>query len=437
MKRLGVLLIALSLLPGVLFAETSSSEELRAQIDRMEEIIEGLRSRMGVVAGVSVDAAKRPAICKKILSRNLVRGSRDTASNTEVSDLQSFLASEYPDLKLKVTGTFDASTEVALKKFQAKEKVVVSGSADTTGYGAVGPKTRAALQKRCALRFGIPNLPDPKPFPPTTSNQPVAKKGSIKVCKVVRGTAPETSDHQFSIYLWSQKSGTVAFPGYQEDSKSVTFTYPLNGKERLSLSGEKTLSAECAKSEPLAYGTYYYSPETIKGTGWASPRYFDGDKGVGRAWSEFAIFAHSATAVSSQSPSADGKITLSASRPHRTLWIANTYLGDQTETYSLRITDPDNGDEVAQSTRVTGTVSGNVSTVVVNGVKVTPRRTTNSRARAYTWSAMVQVAPLNWFAPGEETNGVIEAVAYNSEGTEVARTSVEVVVGTEIMEETE
>lgn len=43
------------------------------------------------------------------------------------------------------TGTFGALTREALKRFQCAKAIVCEGSEATTGYGRLGPKTRAAL----------------------------------------------------------------------------------------------------------------------------------------------------------------------------------------------------------------------------------------------------------------------------------------------------
>lgn len=74
--------------------------------------------------------------------QNLVPGSRGDA----VSNLQRALKSDssiYPEGL--VTGYFGPLTENAVKKFQAKNNIVNQGDANSTGYGAVGPKTNAKL----------------------------------------------------------------------------------------------------------------------------------------------------------------------------------------------------------------------------------------------------------------------------------------------------
>lgn len=76
-------------------------------------------------------------------TRTLLKGVNDGTLG-DVSALQSFL-------KIKVTGYFDLRTELALKKWQKKYKVVSSGSAKKTGYGAVDQKTVAKITSICQV----------------------------------------------------------------------------------------------------------------------------------------------------------------------------------------------------------------------------------------------------------------------------------------------
>ena len=72
------------------------------------------------------------------------------ASGDDVSRLQQFLArdpSVYPEAK--VTGFYGSLTEAAVKRWQTKYNIVSSGSAATTGYGVVGPRTAAAISLQC------------------------------------------------------------------------------------------------------------------------------------------------------------------------------------------------------------------------------------------------------------------------------------------------
>jgi len=76
----------------------------------------------------------------------LKRGS----SGADVTRLQQFLAQDksiYPEGS--ITGTYGPLTETAVKRFQVKNGIVSSGTPGTTGYGAVGPRTAAAMTAGC------------------------------------------------------------------------------------------------------------------------------------------------------------------------------------------------------------------------------------------------------------------------------------------------
>lgn len=77
-------------------------------------------------------------------TRILMKGVND-GSYGDVSALQFFL-------KTKVSGYFDARTELALKKWQKKYKVVSSGSPKKTGYGALDAKTMGKIMSVCQNR---------------------------------------------------------------------------------------------------------------------------------------------------------------------------------------------------------------------------------------------------------------------------------------------
>lgn len=71
---------------------------------------------------------------------------RQGMDTPEVKRLQKLLAGDtslYPEGM--VTGYFGPLTEKAVQRFQAKYGIVSSGTPETTGFGFVGPKTRAKL----------------------------------------------------------------------------------------------------------------------------------------------------------------------------------------------------------------------------------------------------------------------------------------------------
>src|SRR3989344_3608963 len=68
----------------------------------------------------------------------------DTGS--QVTELQTYLATNasiYPEGL--VTGYFGSLTQAAVKRFQAAQSIVSSGTPETTGYGRVGPQTMARI----------------------------------------------------------------------------------------------------------------------------------------------------------------------------------------------------------------------------------------------------------------------------------------------------
>jgi len=79
---------------------------------------------------------------KNMFTQVMKRGSR----GVQVSMLQEYLKKDtvlYPEGS--VTGYFGPATERAVQRFQTKYGLVTSGTPTTTGYGAVGPKTRNKL----------------------------------------------------------------------------------------------------------------------------------------------------------------------------------------------------------------------------------------------------------------------------------------------------
>ena len=79
------------------------------------------------------------------LSRSLGIGSE----GNDVERLQQYLRDAGDFTFATNTGYFGTVTENAVKQWQARNGVVSSGGASTTGYGVVGPKTRAAMNANC------------------------------------------------------------------------------------------------------------------------------------------------------------------------------------------------------------------------------------------------------------------------------------------------
>jgi peptidoglycan hydrolase-like protein with peptidoglycan-binding domain len=66
-------------------------------------------------------------------------------TDPQVVTLQTYLISK-GYLSSQATGYYGTLTEAAVKKLQCEKLSICSGSPESNGYGAVGPRTRAALQ---------------------------------------------------------------------------------------------------------------------------------------------------------------------------------------------------------------------------------------------------------------------------------------------------
>ena len=84
-----------------------------------------------------------------VLTRTLVLGARDSATGGEVSKLQTFLVKAGHLNADLVTGYFGNMTQAAVRAWQSASGIVSSGTPATTGFGAIGPKSRAALASQC------------------------------------------------------------------------------------------------------------------------------------------------------------------------------------------------------------------------------------------------------------------------------------------------
>ena len=130
-----------------LISSAQTADELQAKINLLLSQIKVLQDR---IAGaptptpiVTTSAATGIGSCPS-LSRLLMLGSR----GADVTALQEFLRTK-GYMSDASTGYFGVITEAAVKKLQAANSIVSSGTAASTGYGAVGPKTRSVIAGLC------------------------------------------------------------------------------------------------------------------------------------------------------------------------------------------------------------------------------------------------------------------------------------------------
>ena len=109
--------------------------------------------------------------CKQLMTKDL-RTYGPGSRGAFVTALQQFLSIEGtyqygmgPMTWAEFTDYYGTATTAAVQDWQAKNGVVSSGSVYTTGYGYVGPKTRAAIAQRCGEKLDtnqlLPNYPSP------------------------------------------------------------------------------------------------------------------------------------------------------------------------------------------------------------------------------------------------------------------------------------
>ncbi len=159
MKKRFAFFVAALLLSAPL-AHAATADELRAQIASLLAQIESIRAQLGVSAQTTTATGLSTADITNTadffysncpnLQYNLEPGDTDAETAQEVTLLQQFLSQDptlYPE-KI-VSGYFGTLTEMAVRKFQVRHVIVQTGDYQSTGYGAVGPKTRAAIARAC------------------------------------------------------------------------------------------------------------------------------------------------------------------------------------------------------------------------------------------------------------------------------------------------
>jgi hypothetical protein len=83
-----------------------------------------------------------PAACLS-LTDTLRFGSTDATTGGEVTKLQNYIG------VVPATGYFGPLTQAAVEQWQILNEIVMNGTPDTTGFGVVGPRSRAVLAAGC------------------------------------------------------------------------------------------------------------------------------------------------------------------------------------------------------------------------------------------------------------------------------------------------
>src|SRR3989344_2002960 len=145
--------LTLVLIAGTIPLATRALEQsdIGAQINALIARIAELQAKVAELQSVSDStsastqgSATATQSCVTLTS-NLGRGMTDAPTGGEVTTLQQFLISQGLLSSDSATGYFGPLTMAAVQKWQAANGIVSSGTPESTGYGRVGPATRAAI----------------------------------------------------------------------------------------------------------------------------------------------------------------------------------------------------------------------------------------------------------------------------------------------------
>lgn len=104
---------------------------------------QALLNRMAAQVSVRMGTKTATSTSSFSLTRYLTVGSR----GADVIVLQKLLLKDGDYPEARITGYFGLLTQKAVQRFQVKHGIVSSGSPTTTGYGAVGRRTRSVMNK--------------------------------------------------------------------------------------------------------------------------------------------------------------------------------------------------------------------------------------------------------------------------------------------------
>lgn len=148
-RLLGTFLGVVFLLP--LPAAAQSAADLQAQIAQLTQLITFLQSQIGgaqTTGAAPAAPAAEPCIDIPV---DLKPNYFDVGGPGPITRLQEFLK-ETGDFTREPTGYYGPATIAAVQKWQSRHGLVSSGTPETNGYGAVGPRTRAAMRGSACAR---------------------------------------------------------------------------------------------------------------------------------------------------------------------------------------------------------------------------------------------------------------------------------------------
>ena len=199
LKKITFAGLGIALLASPLLASADTASELRAKIESLLAQVRQLQAQIdkivgqGTTSSASESSGTLPAdtfVCPS-LKRVLKYG----ASGDDVTQLQQYLKQQGV-FTGNATGFFGPATEAAIRQLQAQNGIVSSGNVGTTGWGAVGPTTRAWIVHWC--RGGNKNFS----ASPTSGTAPLAVTFRTT-------TSPSTNNGTYTVEFGDGTTGEI------------------------------------------------------------------------------------------------------------------------------------------------------------------------------------------------------------------------------------
>jgi len=241
-KKIGLSIFGLALLVAPAYVFADQIADLQAQVQALMAQIMALQGNAGSSYSAPSPASSTNAGQCVPLPRNLQVG----MSGGDVTELQQFLNIS------PATGYFGPITLRAVQQWQSSHSLVFSGTPLTTGYGSVGPKTRAVMSCAGSASQGntsstapslytLPtvNVPSPSTYTqaPTTPTTVSTTADYVKSHGLLLITEPSSSGDE-SIYTirtdGSEKTfiATGRMPSWTPDGK-IIFVSDRNGARQI------------------------------------------------------------------------------------------------------------------------------------------------------------------------------------------------------------
>ncbi|OGZ43935.1 MAG: hypothetical protein A3J55_00690 [Candidatus Ryanbacteria bacterium RIFCSPHIGHO2_02_FULL_45_17b] len=210
---------------------THTIEQLQQQITTLLAHITALQEQLNREPVSSPVVPPASNLCPRF-TYNFYLGMDDAETGGQVTELQKILGADseiYPEAL--ITGYYGPLTEQAVRRYQKKHSIVSSGSPDTTGYGVVGPATRAKMRGLCGT-------PTPLPIPVSSMRPPIISgvSGPQSLDINQQGTwvvkAYDKNGGNLSYWVtWGDEmppfgtGGANGMPGYAQGQQTSTFTH--------------------------------------------------------------------------------------------------------------------------------------------------------------------------------------------------------------------